>query len=584
MDTATSQERPPIYPATRSGVPGVLMLIILLWLVGCGVGEVGPDELDDLLVFEAVDPLDKVLQETAFFKGLEAVADVARGEHATLQFVIRSNAHIENLRASVEAVTSEQGTLTEVKVGYVGYVRVGRSTPTPSRDRIVSPSGYYPDPILEEASIDLRKDASQPIWVSVAIPKEAEPGTYTGSLSVIGRINGRDFETSKGFSINVYSPVIERTSLWVTNWFTLSAQQLGRMNGGVPVEPFSETYWTLTRKLARKMAEYRQNVALLSPLRLASYSLEEGTYSIDFANFDRTVELFIEEGVVGRIEGGHIGRRESTWTTPFVVYVPIVKADTTVFELYPITDEPARSFYQQFIPALTAHLKEKGWDAIYMQHLADEPITANIDSYIEIARFVKALAPELRVVEACHTRDLERTVDVWVPQLNFLHDDYDFYDQSQQQGDEVWFYTCLAPQGEYANRFIELPLIKTRILHWINYRYRIPGYLHWGLNHWRGDPFDETTGIITESGNVLPGGDAWIIYPTEGGVLSSIRLEAMRDGIVDYELLKMLERHRPEEARELARQVVYRFDLYDVNVEAFRAKRRRILELLADAS
>ena len=569
--------------ATRSYAVSMAILILLV-LAGCRGSEIRSDELDEMLIFEAVDPLDKVLQETAFFRGVEATADVARGEHATLQFVLRSNANIDNLRASADAITSDQGALTEVKVGYVGYVRVGRSTPTPSRDRIVSPSGYYPDPILEEETIDIRKDTSQPIWVSVAIPTEAQPGTYTGSLTVTGRIAGRDFETSKTFSINVYPTVIERTSLWVTNWFTLSAQQLGRMNGGIPVEPYSETYWALTRKLARKMAEYRQNVALLSPLHLASYSLEDGTYSIDFTNFDKTVELFIEEGVVGRIEGGHIGRRESTWTTPFVVYVPIVSPDTTVFELYSITEEPARSFYQQFIPALTAHLKDKGWDAIYMQHLADEPISANIDSYIEIARFVKARAPELRVVEACHTRDLERTVDVWVPQLNFLHDDYDFYDQSQQQGAEVWFYTCLAPQGEYANRFIELPLIKTRILHWINYKYRIPGYLHWGLNHWQGDPFEETTGIITESGNVLPGGDAWIVYPTEGGVLSSIRIEAMRDGIVDYELLKMLERHKPEEARELARQVVYRFDLYDVNVEAFRAKRRRILELLADAS
>ena len=82
---------------------------------------------------------------------------------------------------------------------------------------------------------------------------------------------------------------------------------------------------------------------------------------------------------------------------------------------------------------------------------------------------------------------------------------------------------------------------------------------------------------------MLPGGDAWIVYPSYRKLLSSIRLEAMRDGIADYELLKMLERVDSEEAKELARQVVYRFDLYDMNVEAFRDKRRRILELLSEA-
>ena len=282
-----------------------------------------------------------------------------------------------------------------------------------------------------------------------------------------------------------------------------------------------------------------------------------------------------------RIEGGHIGRRQSTWTTPFEVYVPAWEVGEARFDALPISDERARTFYAQFLPALVQHLRDRGWLDSYMQHLADEPIEDNAASYIEIAEFVNEWAPELRVVEAVHNRNLVGNIDIWVPQLDFLHQDYDFYSARMREGEEVWFYTCLAPQGEYANRFIELPLIKTRILHWINYRYNIPGYLHWGYNSWRLDPFEETTSIITESGNVLPGGDAWIVYPAAGKILSSLRLEAMRDGIVDYELLRQLEVAYPDEARELARRVVYQFDRYDMNVEAFRAKRRRILELLS---
>jgi hypothetical protein len=163
-----------------------------------------------------------------------------------------------------------------------------------------------------------------------------------------------------------------------------------------------------------------------------------------------------------------------------------------------------------------------------------------------------------------------------------MHLDYDFYQERARRGDEIWFYTCLNPKGEYANRFIELPLIKTRILHWLNFRFDIPGYLHWGFNFWRGhDPFVETTSIQLESGTILPGGDAWICYPGNKKLLSSIRLEAMRDGIVDYELLRMLEEKNPLEAAEIARQVVYRFDYYDLNIHAFRDKRKKILELLS---
>jgi hypothetical protein len=56
----------------------------------------------------------------------------------------------------------------------------------------------------------------------------------------------------------------------------------------------------------------------------------------------------------------------------------------------------------------------------------------------------------------------------------------------------------------------------------------------------------------------------------------------MRDGIVDYELLTMLGEKNPEEAAEMARQVVYRFDYYDINIKAFRQKRQKILTLLSE--
>src|SRR6185295_1921298 len=150
----------------------------------------------------------------------------------------------------------------------------------------------------------------------------------------------------------------------------------------------------------------------------------------------------------------------------------------------PITSDSAKTFYRSFIPALTQHLTEKGWNTIYMQHLMDEPIPENVKTYIEIANFIKKLGPGLRIVEACHSKDVGNSVKIWVPQLDYMNTDYEFYKKRSEAGDEIWFYTCLNPKGEYANRFIELPLIKTRILHWINFRYHIPGYLHWGLNFW----------------------------------------------------------------------------------------------------
>ena len=295
-----------------------------------------------------------------------------------------------------------------------------------------------------------------------------------------GAVDGHRFQLEHPFTVQVYAPVIDNTRLWVTNWYSLSPERLAYLNNGELVAPYSDTYWELVHILAENMAEYRQNVALISPLRLAEYTHTEHGLEIDFSRFDRTVNIFIEKGVIGRIEGSHIGRRESHWTSPFVVHVPLWDGEAFHFTPLPISDARAQEFYDVFLPALVEHLESRGWLDIYMQHLADEPIVPNADTYVEIAEYVHERAPALKVIEAVHNKDLAGSVDIWVPQLDFMHEDYAFYLDRMNQGDEAWFYTCLAPQGEYANRFVELPLIKTRLLHWINYRFQIPGYFALG--------------------------------------------------------------------------------------------------------
>ena len=540
------------------------------------------EQLNDIISFEAVDPLQKIFKETAFFEHMDPVADVARGEHASFQFVVRSNKTIHRLSASVIQLTRNADLLTKNSfVGFVGYTRVGRPLPNPSKDRLSPVSGFYPDPIFDTTSMDIRNFTTQPLWVTVNIPVDFPPGDYTGLLTIKGSIEGRSFSLDKRFTVKVYDVTINKTSLWVTNWFGLDKNQLMKLSGGKDSVEYSDGYWKWLKVVAKKMKEYDENVVMTPILSLIKISMPNNNFQFDFSKFDRFVQTFIDEGTIGRIEGGHIGGRMGDWYAQFGVYTPYMKNDTVRFRNIPITDPEAQRFYKEFLTALTFHLKEKKWDAIYLQHVCDEPEPGNEKTYAEIAAYIKSVSPGLKLIDAVHSHGVNNTVDVWVPQLDFFHSDYAFYKERKAAGDEIWFYTCLSPQGEYANRFIELPLIKTRILHWLNFRYNATGYLHWGWDFWSDNSLEETSGIIPEAGNIMPGGDAFITYPGNGKILSSIRLEAMRDGIVDYELLKMLEVKKPEIAREICRQVVYEFDKYDTDIKSFRLKRRAILELLS---
>lgn len=539
--------------------------------------------------FEYVDPLEKVLPESAYFVPVKAHADVARGEHASFQFVVRANADISNLKMEVIAPEKDGTTLSGIKKGFVGYVKVGRTNPEPSRDIIKSTTGYFPDPILYQESKDVSFGTAQPLWASVKIPKDAKQGIYTGEVRITGEINGRKFSQTKPISIEVFKPVIDKTSLWVTNWFFLD--RLDYLNGRKPVEQYGDTYWELARVMAKTLAEYRQNMAMLSPLDHTTFTEKDGKWTFDFTNFNKHVELFIEEGVIGRLEGGHFGNRiDGSWTGDFGLKIPTIEKDTTYLETKALSDFQVRNFYDQFLPALMENIQNNSWQDVYVQHIADEPIDANVASYIEISDYIRGKVPDIKIIEACHTAQLEGKIDIWVPQMNFLNEDMDFYKKRQEMGDEAWYYTCLAPKGEYANRFIEQPLIKTRLLHWVNHKYGIPGYLHWGFNYWGSkggitnadDPYTDASGLIGSSGNVLPGGDSWVSYPGDKEIYPSIRLEAMRDGIVDYELLKMYAEKFPEEAKEMVGVTVYNFEHYDTNIGDFRKKRRKMLETLSD--
>jgi hypothetical protein len=116
-------------------------------------------------------------------------------------------------------------------------------------------------------------------------------------------------------------------------------------------------------------------------------------------------------------------------------------------------------------------------------------------------------------------------------------------------------------------------------LHWINFKYGATGYLHWGLNYWGGlDPLRDDA---SRDNGRLPAGDANIVYPGYKKLYSSIRYEAMRDGIYDYELLKMLEKKDPIKSKKIVDNLILNFDEYDNSIHYFRKIRKQILEELS---
>ena len=506
----------------------------------------------------------------------------ARNQHVALQVALRSSSGLEGVAAECHLLEGPAGTLAAgVRLQAVGLVVVGNHTDDVPADELVGEApGWYPDPLLD-LPLTLEAGRTRAVWLTIHVPKAAAAGLYR-SLVVV-RQAGKELARVP-FRLRVAAAEVpaERT-LRVTNWFRVDDRH-AKQFWGAP--QFSEAWWNVVGNLARVMAEYRQNVVLTPTLDLVELRPgEEPRFA--FERFDRWVETFQRAGAIGLIEGEHLVGRAGGYDEPLVVSILLREGETVRKAELPPDDPRVQRFLDAFLPALNRHLEEKGWMGIYLQHILDEPHGDEPVAYARVAALAKKHLPGVPTIDAIDAHDvpeaLREASDIWVPQLGRFDDQVALLAERQRAGHEVWYYTCLFPRGRYLNRLTDFPLLKTQLLHWLNRRYGLTGFLHWGWNFWGPEPMKNTEPVINMNQTLLPSGDAFIVYPDKArlSVFASIRLEAMRAGIEDYEMLASLAKRDPAAADALAREAVASFTDYVRDPPAFRRVEAKLIEALS---
>ncbi|MBZ5561295.1 MAG: DUF4091 domain-containing protein [Acidobacteriia bacterium] len=532
-----------------------------------------------------VDSLTKVFPADMARETGQSIPEIpaARNQHVAIQLALRSARPLKGVSAVVEPLKGlKQGVIRSVTVHPVGYVVVGSHTKdTPPEELIGETPGWYPDPLLD-FPVDVPARRTQTLWVTVAVPAEAVPGRYDGTIVVK---EGDRVLAQRRFRVKVLAAVVPSArSLTVTNWFTLGAKASKQFYG---LEQFSPEWWTLVENVARVMADHRQNMVITPLMNLIKPQVVQDELAYDFSNFDRWVETFQRAGVIGYIEGSHLLGRAGSYDAGLETDIVVIE-DGKARGLTVSPDDPrVAHFLTVFLTALNAHLEEKKWKSIYFQHILDEAHGEEPPYYARFAEIVYRClpgVPTMDAVDAAHMpTELRKNCDVWVPLLGRFDDQMNLIEERIQSGHPVWFYTCLFPNGRYLNRLMDYPLLKVRLLHWLNFRYNLTGYLHWGWNYWSPEPMNDTQPVIDDNTELLPSGDAFIVYPDRArkSVFSSVRLETMRAGIEDYEMLRALHKKNPAEADGLAKAAITSLTEYVRTPEPFRRIESQLLEALS---
>jgi hypothetical protein len=134
------------------------------------------------------------------------------------------------------------------------------------------------------------------------------------------------------------------------------------------------------------------------------------------------------------------------------------------------------------------------------------------------------------------------------------------------------------------NNFVFSPPVEGRWQGWYTAAHGYDGFLRWAYDAWPADPMRDARHEL------WPAGDCYLIYP---GGNSCIRFEKLREGIVDYEKIRILRaeaaKSDDKEVKELIRQLDQHLEVFltekDFSTDKITAdmnKGKKILEQLGD--
>ncbi len=456
----------------------------------------------------------------------------AQGETESFQIVVRGPAGgLTNVNVTAADLGGPEVTL--YREHYV-YLSTGSSDWASNLNHPEGP-GWYPDPLIpfsdpvtgddlagaaiDAVPFDLAADRSQPIWVDVLVPRGTPPGRYAGAFTV----TSDQGQATVTLNLNVWD-------------FALPPR---------PSANSSILLWSVRRDLgaAQELLRHR-----LMPTWV---NAGDERYLIDNLGLGAT-----DLGFWSGADGTNCLMNPPPSAAQLQAAAAEHQPDLKLYNYTADEIGPCTNLYEVL----------KSWGRALHE--------AGIDNLVTMAP-----VPELYDDGSGTGRS---AVDIWVmlPKIYDWSQDRVIY--CQEKGDEAWSYNCLI-QDDYSPKWeIDFAPINYRIQPgFINQSLGMTGILYWRADLWSTDPWNNVQAYAPW----YPG-EGMLVYPGQQvglpGVVASMRLKWLRDGIDDYDYIQLLkEREFDEWALDIARSVGPDWSNWTRNPAELEAARVQLGEMLS---
>jgi hypothetical protein len=479
---------------------------------------------------------------------------MARNEQEPLQLVVRSAQTIDDFRYELDIPRHKSGkALAVLEKGLVGYVPIDHTT---SYYRSESPvwhrkfptkrgscdgwAGWWPDPILPRQATALAAGECQPLWITFESAPDAPAGEYTGAVRLYA-----------GDQLLKRVPV--RVQVWdfsLPTTHALAAIYDVRISG---------SSWNSEGKSRQQLREdcmrfmARRKLSADRVHEQPKFRREGDRIVADFADYDRAMGLYFDELKFPKaytpgffyLFGWAFPPKRVLGEDPYDGGYPYEGRDRSILR------PEYKMAYQECLRLYWNHMKEKGWADKLVLYISDEPHF----THEEIRSQMQALCDMIHEVDPAipiysstwrHCPEWDGYLDVWGV------GSYGCFPVDEMQaraaaGDRIWFTTDGQMCTDTPYCAIE------RLLPHYCFRYNVEAYEFWGIAWLTYNPYEfgwhaykpQSSGPGSSFYVRYPNGDGFLVYPGGpigyDGIVSSIRVEAARDGVEDYEYLRLLQ-------------------------------------------
>lgn len=463
-----------------------------------------------------------------------------RGEKVHTQILVWGNKDISNLSVTASDLVNEKVSSIETKnitTGFLRYVITdefgegcGHRKPKDFDSSLVA------DPINPVSFIDINKNTVQPMWLSITVPANTEPGLYTGFVTVNA---GKKYTMQ--ISLKVLDEVLPPPSEWE---FDLDLWQhpaaIARVHESTL---WSNEHFEKMRPYYTMLADAGQKCITASiinepwdhqtfddfPSLIKWIKKKDGNWVYDYTLFDKYISFVMSCGITNRINCYSM----IPWELSFQYYDEGLAKDV-VLNAKPGSKE-YNAHWSTMLQDFTKHLKEKEWfdiTSISMDERSMEDMKA-------VIKLIKETDPKWKITLAGEYHpEIEKDIYEYSVASKWQLPDT-VLQQRKDEGKPTTYYTCCVEA--YPNGFTFSPPAENVWLGWFAAAKGFTGYLRWAYNSWTKDP------IIDSRFTAWPAGDTYQVYP---GPMTSIRFEKLIEGIQDFEKIRILKKNLQKAGKE----------------------------------